>query len=242
MRSSLLSAVSHDLRTPLAAITGAATSLRDDPDLPPETAADLVKSVCEEADRLEQLVTNLLEMTKLDAGQIKLKREWVPLEEIIEPAFARYDSRLASHPVSIQIPSDCPLLSVDPVVFQQVFANLIENALKYTPADCAIELTARRDDQCVTIDLRDRGPGLPPGLEHRVFERFFRGPHESARGAGLGLAICKGIVEAHGGTITGENASDGGARFRIRMPLARNAPSADTMASAPASHGDEESL
>jgi two-component system sensor histidine kinase KdpD len=239
MRSSLLSAVSHDLRTPLAAITGAATSLRDDADLPPEAAADLVKSICEEADRLARLVTNLLEMTKLDAGQITLKREWVPLEEIVEPAFARFESKLASHPVSIRIPDDCPPLSVDPVVFQEVFINMIENALKYTPPDSPIELSASFNNRFITIEVRDRGPGLPAGTEKHVFERFFRGPHESARGAGLGLAICKGIVDAHGGTISAENAVGGGALFRIRLPLVGDPSNATSLGDVAPSTGSE---
>jgi two-component system sensor histidine kinase KdpD len=239
MRSSLLSAVSHDLRTPLAAITGAATSLRDDTDLPPEAAADLVKSICEEADRLARLVTNLLEMTKLDAGQITLKREWVPLEEIVEPAFARFESKLASHPVSIRIPDDCPPLSVDPVVFQEVFINMIENALKYTPPDSPIELSASFNNRFITIEVRDRGPGLPAGTEKHVFERFFRGPHESARGAGLGLAICKGIVDAHGGMISAENAVGGGALFRIQLPLVGDPSNATSTGDVAPSNGSE---
>jgi two-component system sensor histidine kinase KdpD len=222
MRSSLLSAVSHDLRTPLASITGAATSLRDGSGLNPATRAELVESICEEALRLERLVANLLDMTRLESG-ISLRREWVPLDEIVGSALTRLEDRLAEHPVSVQLAADLPLLHVDAVLFEQLFVNLLENAVKYTPAGTAIELRARRERDEVMIEVIDHGPGLPRGAEEKVFDKFFRGVHTGVPGAGLGLPICRGIAEAHGGTIRAQPGA--GAVFRITLRIAGEPPS-----------------
>jgi two-component system sensor histidine kinase KdpD len=224
MRSSLLSAVSHDLRTPLAAITGAATTLLDESGpVAPAQRQELLETICEEAERLERLVGNLLDMTRLESGAVAVKREWVPLEEIVGSALTRLESRLGGRPVRAALPADLPLLSVDPVLLEQVFVNLLENAAKYTPTDSAIEIAARSDESGVQIEVADRGPGLPPGSESRIFEKFFRrGP--SGGGVGLGLAICRGIVEAHEGRLVAENRADGGAVFRIRLPIVGTAP------------------
>jgi two-component system, OmpR family, sensor histidine kinase KdpD len=216
-RSSLLSAVSHDLRTPLASITGAATSLRDDHDLPLPTRDDLVESIVDQAERMERLVANLLDMTRLDSGGIELKRDWVPLEEIIGSALTRLEARLGDRKVKVSVPPEVPLVFVDPVLFEQVFVNLLENAEKYTTRDSPIDIRAYRDEEAIVIEVRDRGPGLPEGAEARVFEKFYRGPHTGASGVGLGLPICKGIVEAHGGTIQAESQSGRGAIFRISL-------------------------
>jgi two-component system sensor histidine kinase KdpD len=224
MRSSLLSAVSHDLRTPLAAITGAATSLRDDARLSGATRDDLVASICGEAERLERLVTNLLDMTRLESGSLSLHRDWVPLEEIVGSALTRLEDRLADRKVNVDLPADLPLLFVDPVVFEQLFVNLLENASKYTPAGTPIEVRARQERETVRIDVSDSGPGLPPGSEERIFEKFQRGPHPGTSGAGLGLAICRGIAEAHGGSIRAENRSAGGATFHITLPSGGQPP------------------
>jgi two-component system, OmpR family, sensor histidine kinase KdpD len=225
MRSSLLSAVSHDLRTPLASITGAATSLRDDANLGGETRDELIESIVDQAERLERLVANLLDMTRLESGAIALRRDWVPLDEIVGSALTRLESRLGARKVAVSIADDTPLVSVDPVLFEQVFVNLLENAEKYTPAGTPIEIEARRDGQRVEIDIIDHGPGLPPGADLRVFDKFYRGPHVGVLGAGLGLPICKGIVEAHGGTIRAETQSSGGAAFHISIPFGGTPPS-----------------
>ncbi|MBK8014618.1 MAG: sensor histidine kinase KdpD [Deltaproteobacteria bacterium] len=225
MRSSLLSAVSHDLRTPLASITGAATSLRDDANLGPETRRELVDAIVDQAERLERLVANLLDMTRLESGGISLRRDWVPIDEMVGSALTRQESRLGPRKVTVAIAPDVPLVSVDPVLFEQVFVNLLENIEKYTPPGSAIEIAAQSKGERVEIDVRDHGPGLPPGAETRVFDKFYRGPHVGVSGAGLGLPICRGIVEAHGGTISAETRSTGGAAFHISIPRGGTPPS-----------------
>jgi two-component system, OmpR family, sensor histidine kinase KdpD len=224
MRSSLLSAVSHDLRTPLASITGAATSLRDDANLASATRDELVESIVDQAERLERLVANLLDMTRLESGGIALRKDWVPLDEMIGSALTRLEARLGARAVTVSIAPEVPLLSVDPVLFEQVFVNLLENAEKYTPAGTPLEVTARADDSRVEITLADGGPGLPEGAETRIFDKFYRGPHGGVAGAGLGLPICKGIVEAHGGSIRAETLPTGGAAFHIALPRGEPPP------------------
>lgn len=226
LRSSLLSAVSHDLRTPLASITGAASTLRQDAGvLAPHQRSELLDTICEEAERLERLVRNLLDMTQLDAGMLQVKREWVPLEEILGSTLTRLEGQLAGRSVQVQLPVDLPMVSVDPVLLEQVFVNLLENARKYTPAGASIEISAYATDEATVIDVADHGPGLPAGSETRIFEKFFRVKGTGLPGAGLGLAICRGIVEAHGGTITVENRPGAGALFRITLPHTGRPPS-----------------
>jgi two-component system sensor histidine kinase KdpD len=225
MRSSLLSTVSHDLRTPLATITGSASALRnDDPALDEATRRELLDSICEEAERLEKLVSNLLSMTRLESGAIGIKPEWVPLEEVIGAALTRLEDKLGTRSVEIDIGPDIPLLSIDPVLLAQVFGNLLENATKYTASDAAITICARREDGHLTLHVCDQGPGLPDGSEEKIFEKFYRGNHSGVPGVGLGLSICRGIVEAHGGSMRAENASGGGARFLITLPISDSAP------------------
>ncbi len=230
MRSSLLSAVSHDLRTPLAAITGAGTALRDDDGrLGQGQRAELLDTICTEAERMERLIGNLLDMMKLESGGMALKREWVPLEEIVGSALTRLESRLSEREVLMNLPDTLPLVSVDPVLFEQVFVNLFDNALKYTPPKSPIEVRAIARDHVLEVEIADRGPGLPPGGEALVFEKFWRGAHPGTGGVGLGLPVCRGIVQAHGGTITAETRRAGGALFRIKVPLPE-APPTGTMA------------
>jgi K+-sensing histidine kinase KdpD len=230
-RSSLLSALSHDLRTPLAAITGAATTLRD------ESAAidsaqqrEMLETICEEADRLERLVRNLLDMTRLESGALVVKRQWMPLEEIVGSALTRLESQLQGRPVRTDLPDDLPLVSADAVLLEQVFVNLLENAAKYTPEGSPIEIVAHGRangrEGAITIEVSDRGPGIPPGNESRLFEKFFRGPQAGSTSAGLGLAICRGVVGAHGGTIVAANRPGGGAVFRMTLPIVGTPPPA----------------
>jgi two-component system, OmpR family, sensor histidine kinase KdpD len=224
--SSLLSSVSHDLRTPLAAITGAASTLLEDDAAAPSMHRDLLQTIFEEADRLNRLVGNLLDMTRLEAGGLRVRKEWMPLEEIVGSALNRLDAVLRGREVRVQLPPDLVLVHVDGSLMLQVFINLLENAAKYTPAEGAIEIHARAEADAVLVEVADRGPGLPPGSEARLFEKFFRAPPEGAPGGtGLGLAICRGIVRAHGGTIVAENRPGGGARFLIRLPLEGAPPS-----------------
>jgi len=227
MRSTLLSAVSHDLRTPLAAITGAATMLRDqDAAVGAGQRRELLDTICEEADRLERLVRNLLDMTRLESGALKVKREWIPLEEIVGSALNRLEPQLGGRAVETDLPPELPMISVDPVLFEQVFVNLLENTAKHTPAGVPLAISARVDGAVLGIEVADRGPGLPAGDEARVFDKFFRGRQAGAQGAGLGLAICRGIVDAHGGTIAATNRAGGGALFRVTLPLAGQPPAA----------------
>jgi K+-sensing histidine kinase KdpD len=225
MRSSLLSAVSHDLRTPLATITGAATTLREGA-IEPGQRDELLEMICEEAERLERLVRNLLDMTQLASGALEVRREWVSLEELVGSALGRLDARLAGRPVRTDLPETLPLVSADAVLLEQLFVNLLENAAKYTPAGGPIEIAARAGERSVTIEIADRGPGIPAGDEARIFEKFARGRHPRVPGAGLGLAICRGIVEAHGGTLTVRNRPGGGALFEVVLPRAGSAPAA----------------
>lgn len=224
MRSSLLSAVSHDLRTPLASITAAAGMLRDERTLPVATRGELVEAISQEAERLERLVGNLLDMTRLEAGEVRLKRDWVPLEELLGSALTRTEARLGVRPITVEVAPEVPLLLVDPVLLEQVFVNLLDNAGKHTPAQAAIEVSARVQEGRVLVEVADRGPGLAPGEESRVFEKFARGAGAAAGGAGLGLAICKAIAEAHGGVISAHPRSGGGVSFRLSLPLPEGAP------------------
>ncbi len=219
LRSSLLSAVSHDVRTPLAAITGAVTALRDDSSLDAATRRDLVEAACEEADRLARLVSNVLDVTRLEAGAVNPRREWVPLVEIVGAALTRLEKPLAGRPVTTRIPEDLPLLFVDPVLLEQALLNLVENATKYTPPASEIEIRASRDDGELVVEIADRGPGLPPGDEEHVFERFRRGAHPGVAGSGLGLPIARAIARVHGGRLGARRRPGGGAVFQLRLPL-----------------------
>jgi K+-sensing histidine kinase KdpD len=231
LRNTLLSGVSHELRTPLAGITGAASALTDTSEnLPPHERREMLQTICTEAERMERLVNNLLDMTRLESGGLALKKEWQPLQEAVGAALNQLDRRLRGRVVKMDLPGDLPLVEVDSVGIQQVLVNLIDNAIEYTPADSPVDVVARSADGQVTIEVADRGPGLPPGTEQRVFEKFFRiRPDQSKRGTGLGLAICRGLVEAHGGQISAANRSDGagGAVFRITLPRTTPPPFVD---------------
>jgi two-component system sensor histidine kinase KdpD len=225
LRNSLLSSVSHDLRTPLATITGAVSTILDNrTGLDAGTQRELLESVHEEAERLNRLVQNLLEMTRLESGALQLQRELHPPEEVIGAALGRLAKRLADRRVTTKVPSDLPLVAMDDVLIEQVLVNLLDNALKYTPAGSPIEVIATATDQNLTVEVADHGPGLPAGAEDRVFEKFFRGEQLIARGAGLGLAICRGIVRAHGGRIWAQNLPGAGVAFLFTLPLGASQP------------------
>jgi two-component system sensor histidine kinase KdpD len=225
LRNSLLSSVSHDLRTPLAAITGAVTTILDgESQVDARTRRELLESVREEAERLNRLVQNLLEMTRLESGALELRKDWHPVEEIIGAALGRLGRRLAGRRVHTRVPPDLPLVAVDDVLIEQVLVNLIDNALKYTPPASPITIIATATDQAVTVEIADRGPGLPPDEVDRVFEKFYRAQPGAGRGAGLGLAICRGIVRAHGGRIWAQNLPGGGVAFLFTLPLTEKPP------------------
>ena len=223
MRNSLLSAVSHDLRTPLASITGASTTLLDQSDrLDPATQRDLLTSIYEEAERLGRLVNNLLDMTRLDAGAMVPQRDWQLFEEIAGSAVRRLKKFLAGHPVKISVAGGFPMLHVDAMLMEQVLVNLLENAVRYTPPCTAIAIDARVVGRFAEIEVADGGPGFPAGSEQKVFDKFFRGDDAGGRGSGLGLPICRAIITAHQGVI--EAANRHGAVVRIRLPLPPDQP------------------
>jgi two-component system sensor histidine kinase KdpD len=226
LRSALLSSVSHDLRTPLAVITGAASALvQKDATLTTDARQDLGLTIHEEAQRLNRLVRNLLDMTKITAGAIKVAKEWQPLEGVVGAVLGRMEDQLAGWQVDVKLAPDLPLVPIDAVLIEQVLINILENATKYTPKGSVLELLAHQDKASVVVEVADRGPGIP--LEHvdKIFEKFYRLPRErEGDGAGLGLAICRGIVEAHGGRIWAENRPGGGSVFRFTIPIEGTPP------------------
>jgi two-component system sensor histidine kinase KdpD len=226
LRNSLLSSVSHDLRTPLASITGAASTLLEgESRLDAGTRRDLLEALHEEADRLNRLVQNLLEMTRLESGALQLHTEWHSVEEVVGAALGRFSKALAHRAVTTRVPADLPLVPMDDVLIEQVLINLVDNVLKYTPAESPVEVSAENTGTAVLVEVADRGPGLPPGEERRIFEKFHRTEATpSVRGAGLGLAICQGIVRAHGGRIWAENRPGGGVAIRFTLPLKEAPP------------------
>lgn len=221
LRNSLLSAISHDLRTPLAALVGLADTLAIAP--PGPAPRGLVEAIRESARRMAALVGNLLDMARLQAGAVRLRRAWQPLEEVVGSALAACRPVLQGRPVTVTLADGLPLLSLDAVLFERVLVNLLENAARYTPAGSALAIHAEALDDSVRLVVDDHGPGLPPGREEALFEKFERGDRESATpGVGLGLAISRAIVQAHGGTIRGANRLEAGrvagARFTIELP------------------------
>jgi two-component system sensor histidine kinase KdpD len=218
-RNSLLSAVSHDIKTPLASIYGAATSLLEEEQrFEPSERHELIQSIADEAQRLNHVVTNLLEMTRLDAGA-EIKRDWYPLEEILGAALSRLENTLRGRTVTTSIPPSLPLICVDEVLIEQVFINILENASNYTPPGSPIEISADQDGGNIVVLMRDSGPGFRQGEEKRVFEKFFRGDTKNVRGAGLGLPIASAIVQRHKGTIAASNSRRGGALLTIELPI-----------------------
>ena len=213
LRSALLSSVSHDLRTPLAAITGMATSLRDRADTRPADEREALDTIVEEAQRLSRILTNLLSITKVESGA-EPRRDWVPLEEIVGSALARLEQELADHPVTVAVP-DGVLAHVDPILVEQLLLNLLENAAKHTPSGTPIDVRVAREAGRAVLEIADRGPGVPAGA--RVFDKFVRG-RTGAPGAGLGLAVCRGIAVAHHGGIDVASRDGGGASFAAWFP------------------------
>jgi len=222
MRNSLLSSVSHDLRTPLAAITGAASGILQHKDMLDPHSAELAQIAYEEAERLNRLVGNLLDMTRLESGSVQVEKEWQPLEEVVGTTIMRLEPLLADHPLKTRLPDDLPLVPIDSVLIEQVLVNLLENAAKYTPSATPIELSASwegQPQQEVMVEVADRGAGLPPGQEELIFEKFYRVRPSTTGGVGLGLAICRAIIKAHGGRLWAANRPGGGATFRFTLPL-----------------------
>jgi two-component system sensor histidine kinase KdpD len=227
VRATLFSSVSHDLRTPLAVIKGAVTDLLDESvawDRP--ARRDLLGAVNEECDRLNRLVGNLLEMSRIESGSPAPARGWHDLGELAAHVVARLRPRLAKHPTTIDLPDDLPAVHISYMQIDQVLTNLLENAAKYTPDATPIRISARATPTQIEVEIRDWGAGIAQGMLARIFEKFVRAadPERHADGSGLGLAICKGIVELHGGQIWAENMADGGARFVFTLPLGDPTP------------------
>jgi two-component system sensor histidine kinase KdpD len=220
LRNSVLSALSHDLRTPLTSLVGLADTLTLTQPALSATQHDLAGAIRDQAFRMSALVNNLLDMARLESGEVKLNRQWQPLEEVIGSALKAREQQLSSHQIRIALPADLPLLEFDAVLVERVFCNLLENAAKYTLPGSEIRVEAGVDGGEARISVIDNGPGLQPGSEEVIFEKFTRGKKESdTPGVGLGLAICRAIVEAHKGRIWAENVPAGGARFVFTLPL-----------------------
>lgn len=227
LRSSLLSAVSHDIRTPLAGIAGAASTLATSREsLDPATQRELIETVREESERLSQLVENLLRMTQLSSGTVKISLEWLPIDDLIGSALNRMESRLEGREVQIQIDPRLPLVKADAVLLEQLLVNLIDNAVKYSPAGTPLTIVARWQSEGVELEVADRGPGFAAGEEQRVFDMFYRGQDEATnrRGTGIGLAICRAVADLHGGRIEAQNRAGGGAIVRVFLPSTDRAP------------------
>lgn len=225
LRNALLSSISHDLRTPLAVITGATSTL-----LEAEAPRDersrrrLIETAHEEALRLARLVRNLLDMTRLEAGALHVQAEPQPLEEVVGAALTRLEDRLQNREVITNLPDELPLVPFDSVLIEQVFINLVDNAIKYSPPGAPLEVAVRVREMFAEIEVADRGPGVSPVDAERIFEKFYRAHEQEGGGVGLGLAICRGIIAAHAGRIWVEPREGGGASFRFTLPLQPEPP------------------
>ena len=221
LERALLNSISHDLRTPLVSITGALGALRDKGSpLEQEAREDLLDAAWEDAGRLNRFVGNLLDMTRLESGALKLKLIPCDVQDLLGCALAALEPQIGKRRIEARVPSGLPLVSMDMVLMAQVVVNLLDNALKYTPRDSSIELAAELADGTLTLSVSDRGPGIPENDLKRVFDKFYRVPvPEGAGGTGLGLSICRGIVEAHGGSIHAENREGGGLRVIVALPI-----------------------
>jgi two-component system sensor histidine kinase KdpD len=222
LKSALLSAVSHDLRTPLASIKASATSLlQPDVTWSDEDRKELLEAIDEEADRLNRFVANLLDLTRIEAGALQPSFEWYDLREIIHDAVNRSEQALSGHPLQLDLPEDVPANKVDYIEIAQVLINLLENAVKYSPAGSPVSISFRVRAHEAEIAVRDHGVGLPAGEETRIFDRFYRVEARNRPiGSGIGLAIARGFIEAHGGKIWAERNPEGGITVRFTLPLA----------------------
>lgn len=221
VRSALLSSVSHDLRTPLATITGAASALQENPNtLDAPTRQAFIQSIYEEAGRLNRLIENLVFATRLESGSIELRRDWISMEEVVGSALARMKESIGERKVQTVLDEDLPLVRGDGLLLEQVIVNLVENSLRHTPEKTPLEISSFIKEGNVLTRVQDHGPGLQQGEEEKIFERFYRGKGSlGSRGMGLGLYICRGIVEAHGGRIWAENPAGKGAAFFFSLPI-----------------------
>jgi two-component system sensor histidine kinase KdpD len=224
LERALLNSISHDLRTPLVSVTGVLSSLKEEgANLSADARQELLETACGEAERLNRFVGNLLDMTRIEAGAVRLNSELCDVQDLVGCAFAALETRLEKREVSFRMQPVMPLVPMDLVLMTQVLVNLVDNSLKYAPQQSAIEIIATLEEPWLVLEVADSGPGVPEHDLKRVFDKFYRIPvPEGAGGTGLGLSICKGIVEAHGGRIQAENRTGGGLRIMIRLPLEKN--------------------
>jgi two-component system sensor histidine kinase KdpD len=216
----LLNSISHDLQTPLASILGSLDSLRDaEIHLDSETRRGLLLSARDEADRLQRLVGNLLQMTRVEAGAARLTCEFCEVQDLVATALQQVEAHHPGRPIEMDVPQDLRLVRVDFVLFVQVLVNLLENALRYAPPDSPIRIRAFSGREQVHLEVIDHGPGIAPEDRQRVFEKFYRVQPEGRAGTGLGLAICRGLVEAHKGRIQAHETPGGGTTIRVDIPL-----------------------
>lgn len=217
LRTALLSSVSHDLRTPLSAVIGAASTLAEyGESMPAADRRALVESIRGEGERLDRYIQNLLDMTRLGSGPLALHRDWVGLDEIVAAALARVERLASGSQVEVALESGLPPLHVHAALVEQALFNVLDNALRHSPEGVPVRLAARRDGSRLVVEVDDRGPGIPAADRERIFEPFTSG----ARGSGLGLTIVRGMIRAHGGTVEALDAPGGGARLRLTLPLA----------------------
>lgn len=224
LRNSLLSSISHDLRTPLTRIIGATTTLiESNASVSEEEKHDFCRVIFDESQRMSELMNKILDMAKLSTGKIAIHQDWNTLEEIIGSALIRLEKNLHHRIVNTDLPENLPLIWVDSVLFEQVIVNLIENAIKYTPPSTPIDIEANCSNGFLTLTISDYGSGIPNNLEDKIFEKFYRIETESSQsGVGLGLALCRSIIEAHNGAIQAKNIAGKGATFLIRLPLTKS--------------------
>lgn len=224
-RAAIFSSVTHDLRTPLASILASATTLRADGRLAPEDRRELLDTICDESARLNRLVGNLLDLSRMHAGSLTPAKVNMSITELLAGVLGRMEAALANHPVDVRVTDDLPEVPMDVVQMDQVLTNLLENAIRFAPAGSSIDLRAERSDGVVRLRVADRGPGVPPEEREHVFEPFVRVPDrqdgdgQAHPGAGLGLAICRAIVEAHEGTIRIDGTPVRGTTVVIELPL-----------------------
>jgi len=224
LRAALLTSISHDLRTPLASILGAADSLASLPDLAQRDRGELLATIQEEAGRLNRFIANLLDMTRLESGAVEPNMSLEDVGEVVGAALRRAERILAGHRVETGIEAGLPLVRLDAVLFEQVLFNLLDNAAKYAPAGSTIHVRGWRAGHSVKLQVLDEGGGIPPEDLERIFDKFYRvrkGDSQRA-GTGLGLAVCRGFVEAMGGSIEARNDEGGGAAFTITLPVPRH--------------------